>query len=1294
MAALEDILPEIEDEADKILPLPDLAEIQMRSYQWFLEEGLRDLLDHFSSIEDYSGTVAIKFGDYRFGEPKKTVEECKESDSTYQMPLYVNVRLVNRETVTIKESEVYLGEIPKMTERGTFIINGSERVVIGQLSRSPGVYFRDIVDASGRVLYAAQVIPSDGPWTEIDISADGVIYIKIGQTRKFPVTLLLRALQWFEDPVPDLPSTGNEIEILEYFGQRRTATPKELLDILKRQRDESVTGAEARSEFYSLQKITDDEGNLLADRYRHLDDDLLALLARAKVKEIRVLEVPHIIHATVRADRELSEKDFKDAGDLQLGPGMRLTPEHGLLSVYLRLRHGERLPAKREEAIATAESLLRSYFFDLRRYDLSRVGRYKINRRLGINVPEHVRSLTRADILAIVEYLVKLQRREGQVDDIDHLQNKRVRAVGELVANQMRLGFLRTERVAKERMAGSDPEELMPQLVITVKPIQAAINSFFGSGQLSQFMDQVNPLAELAHKRRLSAMGPGGLSRQSAKLEVRDVHYSHYGRICPIETPEGANVGLIGYLALYAQLDEFGFIRTPYRRVKNGRVTDEVVYLAADEEANYNIASASEPRDETGRFINERITVRRGGEFPTVRREEVDFCDLSAKQVFSIATALIPFLENCDAVRALAGSNMQRQAVPLVKPDPPIVGTGLEERAARDSGSVVIAKKAGTVVECDASRIVVEENDGERTEYKLQKFARTNMSTCINQRPLVRKGQRVKAGQVIADGAATSGGRLSLGRNLLVAYVSWEGYNYEDAVVISERVVKEDLLTSIHIERYECEARDTKLGPEEITRDIPNVGEDALKDLDEYGVVRVGAEVHPEDILVGKVAPKGQSELTAEERLVIAIFGKKAEEMRDVSLRVPHGSTGIVIGSQIFSRHKYQCRECGAVFGYGKPAEFMECERCGGQLKKIPGDDLKPGVNQMVRVFVAQRRKLQVGDKLTGRHGNKGVVAKIVPEEDMPFLADGTPVDICLNPLSVPSRMNLGQLLECHLGYVGHAVGRYFRCPVFQGYKYKDILRAMEVLEAQMRVQALRDYATYELNLLGDYVNLAAVPEDITMEQLEEILIKQLAAHGREALEPLGEWLGIPLSRWRRADAEGAARLIVEQAKENSWGRVQFVGAEGKHVLYDGKTGEPLNMPVTVGYVYMLKLNHLVEDKIHARSTGPYSLITQQPLGGKAQMGGQRFGEMEVWALEAYGAAHSLQEMLTIKSDDLRGRVEAYEAIVKGQNIQEPGVPESFKILVREMQSLALDVKVEDKEGNIVDLSSDSDDGR
>ena len=1294
MVAFEEILPVIEDQAERILPLPDLAEIQTRSYQWFLEEGLRDLFKHFSTIDDYSGTVAVMFGEYRFGEPKKTLEECRESDSTYEMSLYVKVRLVNKETADIKESEVYLGEIPKMTERGTFIINGSERVVISQLSRSRGVYFRDLVDASGRVLHAAQVIPSDGPWTELDTSADGVIHIKIGQTRKFPVTLLLRALQWFEDPVPDLPPTGTDVDILQYFGQKRRMTLRELVATIRNQADQAVTGAEARSEFYALAQVTDTDGALVTDQYRHIDTEkTVPMLRRAGVEELDVLEVPYVIHATLQADREQAEKDFKDSEELVVS-GRPLTPEHGLLGLYLRLRHGERPPTKKEEALPMAESFVRSFFFDLRRYDLSRVGRYKINRRLGISVPDDVRTLTRADILAIIDYLVRLQRREGRVDDIDHLQNKRVRAVGELVQNQMRMGFLRMERVAKERMAGVNPDELVPQLVITVKPIQAAINSFFGSGQLSQFMDQVNPLAELAHKRRLSAMGPGGLSRQSAKLEVRDVHHSHYGRICPIETPEGANVGLINYLALYAQLDEFGFIRSPFRRVVKGQVTDEVVYLAADEDAEYNIASASEPRGADGRFVHERITVRRGGEFPTVAREEIDFCDLSAKQVFSIATALIPFLENCDAVRALAGSNMQRQAVPLIAPEPPMVQTGLERRAARDSGTVILARKAGVVEECDAAHVVVRSDDGEKQTYRLQKFTRTNMSTCLNQRPLVRPGQRVEVGDVLADGASTSHGSLALGHNLIVAYLSWEGCNYEDAVVMSERVVKEDLLTSVHIEKYECEARDTKLGPEEITRDIPNVGEEALKDLDQYGVVRIGAEVHPEDILVGKVAPKGQSELTAEERLVIAIFGKKAEEMRDVSLRVPHGATGIVIGSQVFSRHKYECRDCGAVFGYGKTAEFMECERCGGKLRKIQGDDLKPGVNQMVRVFVAQRRKLQIGDKVTGRYGNKGVVARIVPEEDMPYLPDGRPVDICLNPLSVPSRMNLGQLLEAHLGYLGLAIGRTFSCPVFEGYKYEQILRGLETLEQLWRASALREYAVKEVNPEGGLIDPATLPETTDLQALEQSLGAQLAAHGREALDPLGEELGIDPAEWEQADAQSAARMVVKRAKENSWRRVQLIGSEGKHLLYDGRTGEPFNMPVAVGYLYMLKLNHLVEDKIHARSTGPYSLITQQPLGGKAQMGGQRFGEMEVWALEAYGAAHCLQEMLTIKSDDLRGRVETYEAIVKGENIQEPGVPESFKILVREMQSLALDVRVEDSEGGLVDLASDGDDGR
>ena len=848
------------------------------------------------------------------------------------------------------------------------------------------------------------------------------------------------------------------------------------------------------------------------------------------------------------------------------------------------------------------------------------------------------------------------------------------------------------ERVAKERMTSLDPDDMVPQSIISIKPITAAVNSFFGSGQLSQFMDQINPLAELAHKRRLSALGPGGLSKQSAKLEVRDVHHSYYGRICPIETPEGPNVGLIGYLALHARLDDYGFIETPYRKVKAGKLTDDIEYLTADDEEKFNVATISEPV-EKGRFVHDRIVVRKGGTFPQVTPNEVDYCDVSAMQVFSVATSLIPFLENDDAVRALAGSNMQRQAVPLLFTEQPVVKTGVEQRAAEDSGAVLLAEDDGEVLESDAEHIKVRYKSGLEVTYPLANFLRTNMGTCISQRRLVRRGQTVVKNQPLSDGASTRNGELALGKSCLVCFLPWEGYNFEDAVLISERLVRDDVLSSVHIEKWECEARDTKLGPEEITRDIPNVGDEALKDLDANGVVRIGAEVRAEDILVGKVAPKGQSELTAEEKLVIAIFGKKAEEMRDVSLRVPHGEKGIVIATKIFSRYKYRCDRCESVYDYGKPIEGqLECDRCGGRLKKLPGDELKPGVNQLVRVYVAQKRKIMVGDKLTGRHGNKGVISKVLPIEDMPFMADGTSVDICLNPLGVPSRMNIGQLLETHLGWVCKKLGRTYISPVFQGVSITQIKEGLLEVADKLESESLTNYAQIELNMFGDVVDLSGF--EGSLEELKQALLGQLKAAGKERLLELAEWLDVPEGDWESATAAKAAEMLLERTVVNAGARTHFDRRTGKAVLFDGRTGEAFNQPVMIGYMYILKLLHLVEDKIHARSTGPYSLITQQPLGGKAQMGGQRFGEMEVWALEAYGAAYSLQEMLTVKSDDVQGRVSTYEAIVKDDNIKEPGTPESFKILVREMQSLGLDVRVENREGRAIDLRTDGDEGR
>ncbi|MFY9119097.1 MAG: DNA-directed RNA polymerase subunit beta [Syntrophomonadaceae bacterium] len=1040
------------------IQLPNLIQVQKNSYEWFLEHGLREALNEVFPIKDFTGNLELSFIDYSRGEPKYSVHECKERDVSYQAPLKLKVRLTDKETGEIKESEVYMGDLPLMTDKGTFIINGAERVVVSQLVKSPGVYFSDRLDVSGNVLYGATLIPNRGAWFELEMDSAGVIYTRIDKTRKIPVTVLLRAIG-FET---------NE-DIMELYGG-----------------DEAIV-------------------------------------------------------TTLEKDPTTNKKE-------------------ALIEFYRRLRPGEMAT---EDA---AEQLLKNLFFDPRRYDMAAVGRYKVNKKLELNIPEDVRHLTIEDITHTIGYVIKLINGQGKTDVIDHLGNRRLRSIGELLQNQFRTGLVRMERVVRERMSIHDVDTLTPQVLINIRPITAAVKEFFGSSQLSQFMDQTNPLAELTHKRRLSALGPGGLTRERAGFQVRDVHHSHYGRICPIETPEGPNIGLIGSLATFAQVNDFGFIETPYRKVNKakGQVTGEISYLSADEEEDFYVAQANSPLDKKGRFIGERVEARYREEILEVPIKRVDYMDVSPKQVFSVATSLIPFLENDDANRALMGANMQRQAVPLIKTESPLVGTGLEYKSAKDSGAVVVTPKAGVVQSVSADNIVIQHDDGSKETYRLLKFIRSNQGTCYNQRPIVRVGDRVEADEIIADGPSTDQGELALGRNVLVAFMPWEGYNYEDAILISERLVKEDVFTSIHIEEYECEARDTKLGPEEITRDIPNVSEDMLKNLDEQGVIRVGAEVRPDDILVGKVTPKGETELTPEERLLRAIFGEKAREVRDSSLRVPHGEAGKIVAVKRFSREK--------------------------------GDELPPGVNQLVRVYIAQKRKISEGDKMAGRHGNKGVISRILPEEDMPFLEDGTPVEIVLNPLGVPSRMNIGQILECHMGWAAKTLGINIATPVFDGANEEDIFTK------------LRE---------------AGLPED------------------------------------------------------------------GKAVLYDGRTGERFDHDVTVGYVYMLKLAHLVDDKIHARSIGPYSLVTQQPLGGKAQFGGQRFGEMEVWALEAYGASYTLQEILTVKSDDVVGRLKTYEAIVKGDNIPEPGVPEGFKVLIKELQSLALDVRVlsdNDQEIQIQDM--------
>lgn len=1104
----------------EVMEVPNLIEIQRKSFDWFLKEGLLEMFRDISPIQDFTGNLVLEFLDYTLGEPKWDVDQCKERDVTYAAPLKVRVRLINKETGEVKEQEVFMGDFPLMTETGTFIINGAERVVVSQLVRSPGVYFDFTADTSGKPLYTASIIPNRGAWLEFEMDSNNVITVRIDRTRKIPATVLIRAL-----------GVGTNAKILDLYH-----------------------GAEA-------------------------------------------------IKATLERDNTESEAE-------------------ALIEIYKRLRPGE--PPTEE----SARSLFETLFYEPKRYDLGGVGRYKINKKLRLterltnrttaepvvdpetgeilaeanvkldrklaavihkaNVQsvvfktkegdelkvfsnsqpdESEKTILKDDILATINYLVNLPYGIGFTDDIDHLGNRRLKSVGELLQNQFRIGLSRMERVVRERMTIQDVDIITPQALINIRPVVAAIKEFFGSSQLSQFMDQTNPLAELTHKRRLSALGPGGLSRERAGFEVRDVHHSHYGRMCPIETPEGPNIGLIGSLCTYARINEYGFIETPYRRVEDGKVVDEITYLTADEEDNYIIAQANEPTDEKGHFINERVTVREREEIRIVPATMVDYVDVSPKQIVSIATALIPFLENDDAARALMGANMQRQAVPLLQSEAPLVGTGMEYKAAVDSGAVVLSKVPGIVEYVSGSRIDVRGDNGKLYTYKLRKFERSNQGTCINQKPIVTAGQRVEANSVLADGPSTDQGELALGRNIVVAFMPWEGFNFEDAILISEELVRDDIFSSIHIEEYEAQARDTKLGPEEITRDIPNVGEDSLKDLDERGIIRIGAEVKPGDILVGKVTPKGETELTAEERLLRAIFGEKAREVRDTSLRVPHGEGGIVVDVKVFSRDN--------------------------------GDELSPGVNRLVRVYVAQKRKISIGDKMAGRHGNKGVISRILPREDMPFLPDGTPVQIVLNPLGVPSRMNIGQVLETHLGMAAKYLGIHVATPVFDGATEIEVMDTME--------------------------------------------------------------------------KAGMSR-------------------NGKTILYDGRTGDPFDNPVTVGVIYMIKLAHLVDDKIHARSTGPYSLVTQQPLGGKAQFGGQRFGEMEVWALEAYGSAYTLQEILTVKSDDVVGRVKTYEAIVKGENIPEPGVPESFKVLIKELQSLCLDVRVLSEEEQEIEIKEAEED--
>ena len=1199
---------------EEVVEMPDLIEVQKNSYERFLKEDLREVLNDVSPIYDFNGNLKLEFIDYSLDKtPKYSLEECRERDMTYATALKVLVRLTNNETGEVKESEVFMGDFPLMTENGTFIVNGGERVIVSQLVRSPGVYYRESIDKAGKHLFDAQVIPSRGAWLEYEIDSNDVIWVRVDRARKLPVTSLLRALGYGTDEqIYDLLGHDEKLDATMARdggddGTRRTRTGAEvksveagLMEIYRRLRPGEVGTVDSadkllRSTFFDPKRYD----MMRVGRYKYNKKLAIAARLRGHVVDQDVVD-PRTGEILIAAGERIPAA--------KTDPLAKKIQDAGVNDVYLRLEDrvvrvigNNFVDAKawlNEETIKLAGINEMVHLPTLKQLlelaeqegmDEQAKVRLIAENRAAL-MPKHILI---DDIVASISYLLSLPYGVGSTDDIDHLGNRRLRSVGELLQNQIRIGLARLERVVRERMSVQNQAEVKPQELINIRPVSAAIKEFFGSSQLSQFMDHNNPLAELTHKRRLSALGPGGLNRDRASFEVRDVHYSHYARICPIETPEGPNIGLIGSLATYARINEYGFIEAPYRIIDRSgdrpRVTDEIVYLAADEEDGCYIAQAKEPLDENGYFINDRITARIRADVQSVEPSRVDYIDVSPRQVVSVSTAMIPFLDHDDANRALMGSNMQRQAVPLLCPEAAFVATGIEYKAGKDSGVCVLAREDGFVKKVSADTIVIEDELHECHTYKLTKFARSNAATCINQRPIVSAGEKVKKGDVIADGPATDHGEIALGRNILIGFMTWEGYNYEDAVLLSEELVKNDVFTSIHLEKYECEARDTKLGAEEITRDLPNVGDDALRDLDADGIIRIGAEVHPGDILVGKVTPKGETELTAEERLLRAIFGDKAREVRDTSLRVPHGEFGIIVDVKIFTRENR--------------------------------DELSPGVNQMVRVYIAQKRKIQVGDKMAGRHGNKGVVSRVLPEEDMPFLADGTPLDIVLNPLGVPSRMNIGQVLEVHLGLAAKALGWHVATPVFDGAREEDI---------------------------AEMLDMAAKKED----------------------GPLYDKNGKPLIQFSKIG----------------------INRTGKLWLYDGRTGDRFDNPVTVGYMYYLKLHHLVDDKIHARSTGPYSMVTQQPLGGKAQFGGQRFGEMEVWALEAYGASHVLQEILTVKSDDTIGRVKTYEAIVKGENIPDPGVPESFKVLIKELQSIALDIKVLDKDKNEIEIRELDDD--
>ena len=1181
------------------LEMPNLIEVQKDSYQWFLDEGLKEVFDDISPISDYAGHFSLEFVDFTLCEDdvKYTIEECKERDATYAAPLKVRVRLYNRETDEINEHEIFMGDLPLMTKTGTFVINGAERVIVSQLVRSPGIYYGIAHDKLGKELYSSTVIPNRGAWLEYETDSNDVFYVRVDRTRKVPITVLIRALGIGTNAeIIDL--FGEEPKILASFGKDTAENYQEgLLELYKKIRPgEPLAVDSAESLITSM--FFDPRRYDLAKVGRYKFNKKLALKNRIKVQKVAEDVVNELTGEIVAEKGTLITAEIADAIQNSGAPFVWVEGEDESRNIKILSNMMVDLQAVVDidpEEVGVTEQVYYPVLAGLLEESAGDVEELKslIKRDIHDLIPKHI---TKEDILASINYNIHLEYRMGNDDDIDHLGNRRIRAVGELLQNQYRIGLSRLERVVRERMTTQDQDGVSPQSLINIKPVTAAVKEFFGSSQLSQFMDQNNPLGELTHKRRLSALGPGGLSRDRAGFEVRDVHYSHYGRMCPIETPEGPNIGLINSLATYARINEYGFIEAPYRKIDktdpmNPIVTEDVVYMTADEEDNYHVAQANTPLDEEGHFLHKNVSGRYREETQEYERSKFDYMDVSPQMVFSVATALIPFLENDDANRALMGSNMQRQAVPLLTTEAPAVGTGMEVKAAVDSGVCMVAERAGVVESSTSTSITIKHDDGTKKTYKLTKFLRSNQSNCYNQVPIVDKGERVEAGQVIADGPSTSNGEMALGKNPLIGFMTWEGYNYEDAVLLSERLVAEDVYTSVHIEEYEAEARDTKLGPEEITRDIPGVGDDALKDLDERGIIRIGAEVRAGDILVGKVTPKGETELTAEERLLRAIFGEKAREVRDTSLKVPHGEYGIIVDAKVFTREN--------------------------------GDELSPGVNQSVRIYIAQKRKISVGDKMAGRHGNKGVVSRVLPVEDMPYLPNGRPLDIVLNPLGVPSRMNIGQVLEIHLSLAAKALGFNVATPVFGGANENDIMDT--------------------LDLANDYVNMEW--EDFEKKHGEELL-PEVLQYLSDNREHRALWKGVPLSR------------------------------DGKVRLRDGRTGEYFDSPVTIGHMHYLKLHHLVDDKIHARSTGPYSLVTQQPLGGKAQFGGQRFGEMEVWALEAYGASYTLQEILTVKSDDVVGRVKTYEAIIKGENIPEPGIPESFKVLLKELQSLALDVRV------------------